>query len=431
MKYIAILFSIIILFSLCYGSLGLNKVKSQMEPSIDSNDENNLGNITIQNNFKEINSIIKKHDVIGMGLCVAKRDTIIYSYHYGLRNLVLNISVDEKTLYRVASISKVVTAIGVMQLVEKGEISLDSDINNYLNKGVRNKFYLKRPITIRMLLSHTSSLYDGPDYESFIARTYSQEQIPAIYELFDSKSNIWINRKPGTFFNYSNLNYGILATIIENVVNERFDRYIYENVLEPLNIDGGYNVARINSRDKISVLYRAEEPQADNYQNNYPKEKEYPLGINGHYYSPQGGLRISVTDLTKILQMLMNYGSYGSVQLLKKESVIAMESEHWINNDKNGNTYHHHFLSWGLGLQRTLQQDGGDYMMPGLSFFGHHGDAYGLLADLYYNREKNIGFVFISNGTRNQLGYLPSKKSRFSKLEEDVFEFIYQSFIKK
>ena len=82
MKYIAILFSIIILFSLCYGSLGLNKVKSQMEPSIDSNDENNLGNITIQNNFKEINSIIKKHDVIGMGLCVAKRDTIIYSYHY-------------------------------------------------------------------------------------------------------------------------------------------------------------------------------------------------------------------------------------------------------------------------------------------------------------------------------------------------------------
>ncbi|NJO92596.1 MAG: hypothetical protein HC831_29255 [Chloroflexia bacterium] len=70
-------------------------------------------------------------------------------------------------------------------------------------------------------------------------------------------------------------------------------------------------------------------------------------------------------------------------------------------------------------------------MMPGLSFTGHIGDAYGLIADLYYNRDKDIGFVFISNGTYNTKGYLPGKNSSYLKLEEDIFDFVYKEFVKQ
>jgi len=379
----------------------------------------------------ELDALAKENLVIGMGLCVVKSNSKLYSYHYGLRNLELNIPADDQTLYRIASVSKVVTAIGIMQLVEKGDIRLDGDINTYLKKGVRNKFYSKTPITVRMLLSHTSSLHDGTDYSNFITKTYGEENVPAIYELFSNESDIWINRKPGTYFNYCNLNYGIIATIIENVADQRFDKYIHKHILEPLEIDGGFNVSRIHTKDKISVLYRGDIPQADNYQNAYQKEKDFTLGVNGIYFSPHGGLRITVDDLAKIMQMLINKGNYKGTQILKKTTVDKMEAMHWKNNGINGNTYHNHYLAWGLGLQKTTETPGGDYIMPGVSFIGHHGDAYGLLADIYYNRNKNIGFVFICNGTRNEHGYKPGKKSRFFELEEEVFDFVYKNFLKQ
>ncbi|NJO92597.1 MAG: serine hydrolase, partial [Chloroflexia bacterium] len=259
----------------------------------------------------------------------------------GLRNLSDSLPVTEKTLFRVASISKTVTATAVMQLVEKGAINIDVDINYYLKKGIRNKYFPDNIITPRMLLSHTSSVYDGPDYENFLARMYNSEFVPPVSELLSEESSIWINKKPGTFFTYCNLNYGILATIIENVSGERFDKYVEKYILKPLSISGGYNVSRIKERSQISVLYREAVPQAENYKNSYP------IGINGLYYSPQGGLRISVSDLAKILQMFMNKGIYKGIQILHSNTVEEMEKIHWKNNGSNGDTNHSQFLCWG------------------------------------------------------------------------------------
>ncbi len=377
----------------------------------------------------ELRAIAKRHQVIGMGLFIIK-DNKSFTFYHGLRNLDDSLTVTENTLFRVASISKIVTAIALMQLVEQGEIQLDDDINNYLKRGIRNQFYPILPITSRMLLSHTSSIADNSDYEHFIERTYKERQVPAIYELFNGHSNIWINSKPGEYFNYSSLNYGILATIIENVTGERFDKYVEKNILKPLKISGGFNVANIKNKHQISVLYRGTEPQADNFQNGYPIEKNYPAGINGLYYSPHGGLRISVKDLAKVLQVLINQGEYQNAHILQAKTIEEMEKTEWKSNGKNGNTYHKLFLSWGLGLQKTTQTKGGDYVMPNISFTGHIGDAYGLISNLYYNRKNNIGFVFVANGTTNSKGYSPGVKSSFTKLEEEIFDFINDNFSK-
>lgn len=404
---------IVLLISLCVNSYAQRK--------------NNTMN---ENPKTELEAIAKKHNVIGLGVCIIK-DGKSSTFYYGLRNLTDSLPVTENTLFRVASISKVVTAIAIMQLIEQGIIQLDEDINNYLKRGLRNRYYPKVPITCRMLLSHTSSINDNTDYEQFIERTYKEIQVPAIYELFNNQSNIWMNEKPGKYFNYSSLNYGILATIIENVTGERFDRYVETNILQQLGISGGFNIANIEDKHQISVLYRGTIPQTDYFQNNYPIDKDFPIGINGLYYAPQGGLRISVKNLSKILQMLLNKGIYKNNTILKAKTVEEMEISQWENNGTNGDTYHNLFLNWGLGLQKTTQTKGGDFIMPNTSFTGHIGDAYGLIGCMYYNREKNIGFVFISNGTTNKKGYLPGINSSYPRLEEEVFDFIYRNFIKE
>ncbi len=378
----------------------------------------------------KLEKIAKQHEVVGMGLFVINGNKK-FKHQYGLRNLKDSLPVTEKTLFRIASISKTVTAIAVMQLVEKGQIDLDADINNYQKKRVKHKYFPNRIITPRMLLSHTSSIYDGKDYKMFLTRMYNSDFVPPVSELLTEESSIWINKEPGTYFTYCNLNYGILATIIENVSGERFDKYVEKHILKPLNIGGRYNISQIKEKSQISILYRGTEPQADNFESSYPVEREYSVGINGLYYSPQGGLRISVNDLTKILQVFMNKGSYEGAQILRSKTIEEMEKIYWKNNGLNGDTNHNLFLSWGLGLQKTTQTKDGDFIMPGLSFTGHIGDAYGLIADMYYNREKNIGFVFISNGTFNTKGYLPGTNSSYSKLEEDIFEFIDNEFIEK
>jgi CubicO group peptidase (beta-lactamase class C family) len=379
---------------------------------------------------KKIEKIAKQHKVIGMALYVINGNNK-FKHLFGLRNLKKSLPVTEKTLFRVASISKTVTAIAVMQLVERKKIDLDADINNYLKEKIKHNYFPQDFITSRMLLSHTSSIYDGKDYDRFLTRVYNSEFVPPLSELLVEESSIWINKKPATYFTYCNLNYGILATIIENVSGERFDKYVEKHILKPLNISGGYNVTSIKEKGQISVLYRGTIPQADNYENSCPVEKEYPIGINGLYYSPQGGLRISVTDLAKILQLFMNKGSYNGIEILQLKTVEQMEKIHWKSNGSNGDTNHNLFLSWGLGLQTTTHTKSGDYIMPNLSFTGHIGDAYGLIADMYYNREKNIGLLFISNGTFNTKGYSTGTISSYSKLEEDIFKFIDNEFVNK
>lgn len=379
----------------------------------------------------KLNRIANKHEVIGMCISYVQKNTKPQISVFGKRNLTYDLPVNENTLFKVASISKVVTAIAVMQLVENGELDLNKDISFYLKKSFSHTYFRNTPITSRMLLSHTSSIKDGKDYDSFLERTHSQGQFPSIYELINEGSDIWLNRKPGTFFNYSNLNYGILATIIEIITGERFDEYVDENILKPLEIDGGFNIQKIKSKEKISPLYRGTVPQVDYFKGIYPNYKFFPPGVNGVYFSPQSGLRISIKDLSKILRLFLNKGKIDSIRILQEESITLMEKEYWKYNGNNGDTYTDLFLSWGLGLQKTTNQIQKDYIMHNLNFIGHHGEAYGLIADMYYNRKNNFGFIFISNGTYNTSGYTKGNKSQFYRLEEEIYDFIFSKYVSK
>lgn len=123
-------------------------------------------------------------DLLGGCALVFCQDSIISSVPFGTANLASNTSFNANTPIRIASISKLVTALAVIHLSENTDsFSIDADISNYLGFTVSNPSFPNTSITARMLLSHQSSIIDGSQYSAFLSATYSNPSIPSISEL--------------------------------------------------------------------------------------------------------------------------------------------------------------------------------------------------------------------------------------------------------
>ncbi|MFW5892245.1 MAG: serine hydrolase domain-containing protein [Bacteroidota bacterium] len=388
---------------------------------------------------ERLEKIFEKHKLAGMSVLVVYKDSVIFESHHGLSNIEKKIPVDDSTLYRVASISKVLTALAFMQLEEKGLVSLDDDISELLGYKVQNPHSTDQVITPRMLLSHTSTLKDGNAYNNFLSLTYGNPIPPNIRELINREGkyyadNLWLQQEPGQYFNYSNLGYGILGTIIEKVSQTRFDVFVKENILDTLKITGSFNVGDIGDPSDLAVLYRKPKgkwtPQADYYPYGMPdqeKYKNYKNGTNGLIFAPQGGLRINARDLAKIMIMLMDEGKYKNIQILKPETLKEMYQIQWLYNGMNGNTNYNLFNAWGLGIHLINELELGENILPTKSLKGHSGEAYGLISDMYFHENPDFGFIFITNGSA--VPFETGDRSSFYKLEEEIAEYLYENHI--
>lgn len=384
---------------------------------------------------QQIQTIRNQFDLMGGVVVLFCQDSIAYHIPFGWADYGRQIPVTDSTVFRVASISKSVTAIGYMKLVDQGLANLDEDISNILGYTVRNPFYPNQPITARMLLSHTSSIIDGSTYSNFLNATISQNPIPSLSEIltpggaYYSTSN-YNNVLPGTYFNYSNLNYVILGTVMEKITGRRFDEYMRDSVLLPSGVDGSYNVSHISNIDRVAVLYRKINgnwvPQADNYQGippNFNNLTGYVPGTNGGRFSPHGGLRCSGKDLSRLFQLLLNAGQAVGTTVLSASAVQQMLADTWTYNGNNGNNYYDLFNSFGLGIHRALGLPGKDVVLPSSSImFGHPGEAYGLVSDAYVDTTRRLGLIFITNGSGT--GYQVSSNSAYYTVERAVFDVL-------
>ena len=386
----------------------------------------------LESHFK---TVAEKHEMMGGSLVVFCEDGIIESIAIGKADYARNIDMTEDAKYRIASISKTITAIAIMQLVEQNQLDLDANISSILGYTVQNPSHPKDPITVRMLLTHTSSVVDGATYSDFLRATGSDRPIPNLKEIltvngkFYSESQ-FIDKAPGSYFAYSNLNYVILGTIVEKISNLRFDIYCKKNISEPLEIDASFNVNDLSDIDQLAVIYRKPNgkwtPQVDNHQGTQPiydNLADYVPGTNGARFGPQGSFRCSAKDLAKIFMLLMNRGSLGNVKLLSQATCEKMFSNQWAYNETNGNDYHGLFRSWGLGIHRVTSTAGKDIALSDSKFMlGHAGEAYGLVSNAYFDLERKVGFIFMNNGVGK--GYQTNNSSGFYTVEQEVFEAI-------
>lgn len=318
---------------------------------------------------------------------------------------------------RIASVSKMVTALTVMRLVEQGRLNLDEDVSGRLGWSLRNPAFPDRPITLRQLLSHTSSIKD--EGENYVIR-FGQELRPRAEQpgSFDQA------HAPGTYFRYSNLNFPIVGSVLERTTGERFDRLAHKLVLEPLGLDACFNWTTCSDAAiaRAVVLYEEDgSPLLDNLQGRRPdcpvflaegvecSLGTYELGTNGALFSPQGGLRVSARDLATIGQLLLNRGQHRGSAFLSEESVAAMTRPQWIFNGGNGVTDDGFYCAYGLGIQLlpgTASACRDDLFGGGRRMVGHAGAAYRVRSGLWVDPERGVGIAYFSanNGKEPPFG---------------------------
>ena len=251
---------------------------------------------------------------------------------------------------RVASISKLVVAIGVMQLAEAGKLDLDRDVSDYLGWNFRNPAFPDRPISLRLLLSHTSSVRDHDD----------QYAIPLGHSVRETMADprSWdIMHGPGeNYFTYANMNFPIVASIVERVTGERFDVWMRAHVLEPMNLDACYNWPTCSD---AAVAHAVEldgpdgKPQKDDLHGVRPScpvlvvdgescdLSRWKLGENGSLFAPQGGLRISMRGLARVGRMLLNGGTLDGIHILSRRRAKIVGAG--VGFDQNNGATEHGF----------------------------------------------------------------------------------------
>ncbi|MFC5449398.1 serine hydrolase domain-containing protein [Paenibacillus aestuarii] len=380
---------------------------------------------------EQIQQVMDKHRIVGLAASVIHDGQQVWSAGYGLANIDRRIPVTPQTVFRIASISKTVVATAVMQLVEKGLCGIDQDVGDILGFPVRHDEYPNVPITLRHIMTHTSGLQD--EYVRFVVD--SRNENPPKLRLTDlllpggayNTDSLWGDGRPGdpNGFEYSNLGAVILATVVERLSNERFDAYCKKHLFEPLQMNRtSFHLGDLMDMDDVAVLYEYAEADdrfvvgTDDFRGKKPDSvdySDYVPGTNGALFSPQGGLRSSVDDLTRFLEAHTNAGTWNGVQVLKPETAALMYAPHWSGHRHDG-----FFRNCGLQFMMT------DDLLPGHRLIGHSGDAYGLLSDMYFHRQERWGFVLLMNG-------LVQRKAQgvYFEAEEELARLLHNTFLNK
>lgn len=348
-----------------------------------------------------IRAIMSQTNVVGVSVAVVKNNKIIYSHSFGQKNIESNTPLTDDCIFRIASISKSFSATSIMQLVEAKKLSLEDDASDLIGFTLRNPKFPDKVITLKMLLSHRSSINDSQGY-------FSLDSInPATNPDYAKCYN---NYAPGTGYMYCNLNYNITGAIIEKYSGERFDQYVKHHVLDPLNIYGGYCVDSLD-KNRFATIYEFNKETAKftNSPNAYaPRSKEiadYEMGKTTPIFSPTGGMKISATDLAKYMMMHMNLGKANGKRIISKRSARQMQTP--LSSDEN----------YGLAILKT------DKLIEGKTLTGHTGSAYGLYSTMFFEPNEKFGIVVISNGCN------PVYDNGFNAFMKNTVNSLYKNLI--
>lgn len=338
---------------------------------------------------KDLTAIARDHDVVSMQVAFVVGDEIVYSHAVGLKNFDSRVPASTTDLYRIASVSKSFSGVSTMQLVDAGKLSLDADVSDIVGFRVRNPKFPEVPITVRMLLSHTSSIVDSKV-------SYKKSFDVTLNPATASATNVaacYSNYEPGTHYQYSNRGINLLGAVIEKVSGERFDNYVRGHILLPLGItDAGFNVDSLD-RTRFASLYTINDvgdyvEQTGAYER-YPQYDTYRLGIDTPHFSPAGGMKISILGLAEWMLTLKRGGlGRNGVRILPADRVEQMFQKATPDNS----TVKYGFT---LSVSKTLL---------GFPMRGHTGSAYGLKSVLSFSLDQDFGVVVFCSSVDGEKG---------------------------
>ncbi|RZL49269.1 MAG: class A beta-lactamase-related serine hydrolase [Pedobacter sp.] len=351
----------------------------------------------------EIVDIMKDRDVVGLSVAVVKKGEIIYAHSFGLKDIAGNVPLANDNLFRIASISKSFSATAIMQLIEAKKMSLNDDFGKLVGFKVRNPNFPDKVITLKMVLSHTSSINDSEGY-------FNLDVINPDKNLNWAKC--YNNYEPGKGYQYCNLNFNMVGTVIEKFSGERFDSYIKNHILDPLGLYGGYCVDSL-ANNRFATLYEYDgklkkfTAATAAYNPRREEIKNYVMGYSTPIFSPTGGMKISATDLAKYMTMHLYKGKYNGVKIISKKSAKLMQTK--LSDEEN----------YGLALRQSTD------LIDGKLMIGHTGSAYGLYSIMFFEPKEEFGIVVITNGCN------PVYTKTFNDALRRTVNSLYINFIKE
>ncbi|MBQ3175928.1 MAG: beta-lactamase family protein [Bacteroidales bacterium] len=357
-----------------------------------------------------IKEVLDEFQAVGISAAVVQDGKIVYNNSFGYKNLETKTPLANDDVMRIASISKSFTATSLLQLVDKGIISLDDDVSDLIGFKIRNPYFPDDTITLRMVLSHTASIRDKEDY-------FTLDHLnPAVYG--DCEES-YFQYRPGEGYNYSNMGLNLAGTILEKVSGVRFDDYVRENVIWKLGLYGGHNIDSLDA-SKFALIYSRENGEyllsEGAYRSRADEMPNYIFGYSSPIFSPTGGVKISAHDLAVYMMMHMNYGEYNGIRIISEESAKAMQTPVWMIKNEGDEQY-------ALCLKEFVDYiDDEKYNVPGSYPVGHTGGAYGLNSIMIWSPADGWGIVAMTNG------YTPVEGKSFLKTLTNA---IYNSYIKE
>ena len=353
---------------------------------------------------QSLSRIFRNNKTSGAAVVVARDGEIVYQYQYGYAAKKKKVPVTPTTYFRIASVTKFVTGIHVMQLVEQGLLKLDEDISTYLGYTVRNPYARKTPITLRMLMSHTSSLNPHGGYPS------SRNTLRDLISTDEIRKGNWYDETPGTVYRYSNFGAGIMGSLIESVTGQNLNDSIHQSLFVPLNISAGYAASLLANPEDVPDLYNMEGNLYASRSNLLERDWDDSVNPDRHFRITVGSLWMRPIDLCRLGIMLCDQGRLEGQQVLQPETVAAMMAEPAGQGGVTAPT------PYGLCVQRETT------LVPGKTLYGHQGMSEGLVSNVYFDPETRFVFVMSTNGSSNHLDH------RVVRLSRKVFEQIWNAF---
>ena len=328
--------------------------------------------------FSDVEDLIRKEvdRLAGSSLSVAvvHQDQIVYTYAYGQANPAAGIPADTGTIYQYGSMTKVVTASALLQLVEQGKVDLDAWPGKYIPE-----FPKRWNVTVRQLLTHSACMPANDRLTNGLI-AFPGESFPALEEVFTTYVNDYPDLvcEPGKASAYSNPPFLALARIIEEVSGEPYETYVVDHILTPLAMEStSFKFVKADERyakdqypvTKIDNFIAQLKDYRGPIQEKFVLQKGESFVTLADYQilPPWGGLRGTPSDVTHFLQMHLNGGRYGDIQILKPETVAAMQEMQsstdgsplgfglswWIGKDSFGDFYYH--VGNGAGSESTIR----------------------------------------------------------------------------
>ena len=344
-----------------------------------------------QNISQAIFSVFDEFQAVGISVAIVQNGQLVYNQSFGYKDLATATLLSNDDVMRIASISKSFTATALMQLVDRGIISLSDDVSDLIGFTIRNPHHPNTPITLRMLLSHTASIRDKEDY-------FTLDHLnPAVYgDCVES----YYSYAPGEGYNYSNMGLNLAGAILERVSGVRFDRYIRDSIILPLGLYGGHNIDDLDA-SRLTPIYKRVDGAyvaSSAYGSVAHRLGSYVMGYSTPMFSPTGGVKISAHDLAMYMLMHMNYGHLNCTRIISTESAKAMQTPVWNIQGKGDEQY-------GLCLKEFVDfVDIAAYNVPGHYPVGHTGGAYGLRSIMIWSPTEGWGIVAMTNGYTNVPG---------------------------